>query len=142
MQKILTQYVIPLVLLVLGIVFLILGFNNVQQRKEYVTTTAVISRIDLREEVGTDGEIETTGDVYVDYTVNGKKYTNDLGEYSSSFTEGAEIEIYYNPKNPNEIFSASVIFPIIMFVLGGVFCLVGLVVVIKLIVLVVVLKRT
>ena len=77
----------------------------------------------------------------MEYTVNGKKYSNELGEYMVSFTEGATIEIYYNPQNPDEIFSASMVFPVVFIVAGGIMCLISVFFVIKFIVLLVMLRR-
>ncbi|MBQ7522805.1 MAG: DUF3592 domain-containing protein [Clostridia bacterium] len=138
-QKLFTQVIIPIIILVAGVVFLILGIGNVQKRNDYPTTTAVITKIETHEAINEDDSSDT--DVYVEYMVNGKKYSNELGEYVASFTEGATIEIYYNPQNPDEIFSASMVFPIVFIVAGGIMCLISVFFVIKFIVLLVMLRR-
>ena len=139
-QKLFVKVIIPVVLLVAGVLFLILGIGNVQKRNDYLTTNAVITKIEIHEDdVGEDGS--TDADVYVEYTVNGKKYSNELGEYMSSFTEGAAIEIYYNPQNPDEIFSASMFFPVVFIVVGGILSLISVFFVVKFIVLLVMLRR-
>jgi hypothetical protein len=39
----------------------------------------------------------------VEYTVDGQSYVSDLGQKKDDFTVGKEIDILYNPNNPEGI---------------------------------------
>ena len=53
-------------------------------------------------------------DVYVAYSVDGKEYNALSDTYSSSYFEGKEITIFYNPDNPAQIHGDSKLLGIIL----------------------------
>jgi len=64
------------------------------------TTAVIVSVTELPKEFENE---DTQYDVVVEYTVEGKKYTQKLDYYSPSFKEGGTVEIKYDPKDPSVI---------------------------------------
>ena len=50
-----------------------------------------------------DSNETDTWEVMVAYSVDGKDYVTDLGQKKDDFTVGKEIDILYNPNNPEGI---------------------------------------
>ncbi len=85
-------------------------------------TTAAISDIEIRK-YEQNGETKYEHSVYVTYEVGGVVYEHiSLGYYSSSMSQGDEVEVYYNPENPKEIKSKTGVNLLItmMYVMGGI----------------------
>lgn len=101
--------------LICGIVFLGVGIFFTVRNKNYVETTAVITDIQTRG-AGDDED----HDVYVSYNVDGQEYSALSDTYSSTYFEGKEISVFYNPDNPQEIHGDSKLLGIIMMAVGGV----------------------
>ncbi len=101
----------PLILIAATVIFTLLGIKGIKDRKAFTQTTATISSITCDDAVGDE---DSNYRVMVKYSVDGKEYESELGEYSSNMKEGKEIEIKYNPKNPNEIITAGS-FSVIMY---------------------------
>ena len=118
------RFFIPLgiVLIVFGAIMFIINKDN----QNYIKTEAVVSKTELVEEsyIDQNGDtVEATYKVYVKYTVDGKKYDEELGELSG-YKENQKITIYYNPEDPSKITQTkSLILPIV-FVIGGLISLV------------------
>lgn len=72
------------------------------ETKGFIKTTAVITRIESRR----NGK-HMHHDVYVEYDIDGKIYSGKCDTYSSSYREGREIPIYYDPNDPNRIHGES-----------------------------------
>ena len=53
--------------------------------------------------MATDPNETDTWEVMVEYTVDGQPYVSDLGQKKDDFTVGKEIDILYNPNNPEGI---------------------------------------
>jgi len=107
----------PLIALAAAVVFLIMGISGIRQHNSFAKTTGTITRIETIEAVSADENDDHV--VYVSYTVDGKDYESQLGEYSASMSEGKSIEIQYNTENPAEIISASYFGVIMYFVLSA-----------------------
>lgn len=106
--------------LVFGIIVLVLGiYMNFFKGKDYVETTATITKIE-EIDLGTDadGDPEYDHKVYVKYTVDGKEYSGESDFYQSSYNEGDEITIFYNPDDPSQITGDSKGFGIYVIVVG------------------------
>ncbi len=116
--------VMTLLFLAAGIFLIIMGFKNGRMQKTFIETTGVITRIERVERVGNDREYDYF--TYVKYTVDGKEYESELGEYSASFKEGAELKIKYDPNDPNTIIAAGATSRVIMFAMGIVGILISL----------------
>ena len=125
----LSALLMALVFFAAGVFLIVLGFQNSKQQKTFTETTAVITRIEREPRAGSDREYDYH--VFVKYTVGGKEYENELGEYSSSFKEGAAISIKYDPANPNNIIAAAGTFRTVMFIMGTVAIISSLVLALK-----------
>lgn len=106
--------VVGIIAIVLGILFLANPHDN------YKETTAVISEI---EEYYDTVDETYKHNTFIDYEVDGVKYTHvEFGAYDSSYVEGKEITIKYNPDNPSQIESGNrTVGGIIFLVLGVLF---------------------
>ena len=97
-----TESLILIIFAIIGTMFVIIGLTVFGTRNNYenkVDTKGTITEIySYRDSTG-DEEHE----VYVSYTVGGRRYKSKLNGYSSSFYEGKEIDIYYDKDNPNNI---------------------------------------
>ena len=83
----------------LGIIIIIVGVivkNTIYNYDNKIETTGIITEISYHRDIDDNREY----DVYVSYTVEGKKYETKLNGYSSNFYEGKEIKIYYDKDNP------------------------------------------
>ncbi len=102
--------------IIFGAVMLIINTKN----QNYIKIEATVT--DVREEQETnmdaDGTSTTTYNVTVNYTVDGKEYTGNLDNVSKQKV-GDKMDIYYNPKDPNQITQTkSLILPIVVIVAG------------------------
>ena len=109
------------------IIFSIIMFVVMHNNKNYIETSAIVSRIELSQKAYTeqDGEHhDATYNVYVKYTVDEKEYEEYFGEFSN-YKTGDKLTISYNPDDPTKISQpVSIIWPIAI-LLGGIAALVG-----------------
>ena len=120
------ENLIWIIFAIVGAIFVIIGLTVMKNKLNYenkVDTKGTITEIlSYRDSTG-DEEHE----VYVSYTVGGRRYRAKLNGYSSSFYEGKEIKIYYDKDNPSKIGVKSLdllflIFPgigLIFLIIGG-----------------------
>ena len=85
-----------------GLVFIITGIIGIRQDDTFLPTKAVIRSME-RTYVATDSNESDIWEVMVAYSVDGKDYVSDLGRKKDDFTVGKEIDILYNPNNPEGI---------------------------------------
>lgn len=85
-----------------GLAFIIAGVIGIRQDDTFLPTKAVIQSME-RTYVATDSNDTDTWEVMVEYTVDGQPYVSDLGQKKDDFTVGKEIDILYNPNNPEGI---------------------------------------
>ena len=108
--------------LVIGIVVTIIGaYNTFFAGKGYIETTAVIDHID-EIEIGLDENdvMQYDYEVYVNYNVDGKDYSEKTDYYAGNYKEGMEIKIFYNPDDPAQIHGDNGTFGIVMMIGGAV----------------------
>ena len=131
-----------IVFMVVGTIFLFVGISqilsgvfllkNSGDNEDYVEISAVIS--DIIVEQDSDGEYDH--EVYLTYTYDGVTYENKrFNMYDSSMYEGKEIDILCDPENPEKITSKfGLKLPaIILFIIGGLFTFVSIIVIIVMI---------
>ena len=76
---------------------------NQERMPFYKETTAIITEIDVDRYWDSEGTETTEYDVFVDYTVDGTKYTHrEYGSWDISMYEGKEITIYYDSRDPGK----------------------------------------
>ena len=85
-----------------GLAFIIAGVIGIRQDDTFLPTKAVIQSMERTYEA-TDSNETDTWEVMVAYSVDGKDYVTDLGQKKDDFTVGKEIDILYNPNNPEGI---------------------------------------
>ena len=113
------RFFIPagLILIIFGIVVFVISLNN----QNYVKIEATVTNVEDTQETNVDDDGTNTTTVYnatVNYTVGGKEYTQTLDNVSKCKI-GDKMDIYYNPKDPNQITqSKSLILPIVIIVVG------------------------
>lgn len=112
---------IPIILILAGILWLVLGFGTYRNHKEFSQTTAVIS--DIQEEYN-PARSEYDHRVFVQFTADGSSYEAELGAYASSYKVGKEVKISYNPADPTDIQPGG-IGQSLLFLAGGAALLVG-----------------
>ena len=123
-NPIIRRIVIPVCLIVMCGLFVFVGFRERGKKQNYVKTDAVIQRIESNFDAADDSTNHT---VFVSYSVDGKSYENELGEYKATFSEGQTVSIRYNPDNPNDITTDSM-FSVILLWAGAGICLLAAVV--------------
>ena len=113
------RFFIPagLILIIIGIVVFVISLNN----QNYVKIEATVTNVEETQETNVDDDGTNTTTVYnatVNYTVDGKEYTQTLDNVSKCKV-GDKMDIYYNPKDPNQITQTkSIILPIVIIVAG------------------------
>jgi len=85
-----------------GLAFIIAGVIGIRQDDTFLPTKAVIQSMERTYEAADANETDTW-EVMVAYSVDGKDYVSDLGQKKDDFTVGKEIDILYNPNNPEGI---------------------------------------
>lgn len=85
-----------------GLAFIIAGVIGICQDDTFLPTKAVIQSMERTYEAMDSNETDTW-EVMVAYSVDGKDYVTDLGQKKDDFTVGKEIDILYNPNNPEGI---------------------------------------
>ena len=85
-----------------GLTFIIAGVIGIRQDDTFLPTKAVIQSMERTYEAMDSNETDTW-EVMVAYSVDGKDYVTDLGQKKDDFTVGKEIDILYNPNNPEGI---------------------------------------
>ena len=85
-----------------GLAFIIAGVIGIRQDDTFLPTKAVIQSMERTYEAADANETDTW-EVMVAYSVDGKDYVTDLGQKKDDFTVGKEIDILYNPNNPEGI---------------------------------------
>ena len=85
-----------------GLAFIVAGVIGIHQDNTFLPTKGVIRSME-RTYVATDSNESDTWEVMVGYKVDGKDYVSDLGQKKDDFTVGKEINILYNPNNPEGI---------------------------------------
>ena len=91
-RRIIGRFGTPLFFLVVLIAFVVvLSVISSGHPKDWNETTGVIRKIETEVEYGPGNERNETNHVYVEYTVDGKKYDRELGVYMPSYKEGMEL---------------------------------------------------
>ena len=90
--------IIGMILMVVGTVICLKVFDY----SDKVETTAIIIDFESYQEYA-NGRTHTRHKTHITYDVDGSSYTNVVKMYSSSWSVGDEIEIYYDIDNPQNV---------------------------------------
>jgi hypothetical protein len=112
---------------VIGLIFMVVGAvvcSNVFSYGDKVGTTAIITDFETYQDYA-NGRMHTRHKTHITYDVEGHSYTNVVHMYSSSWNVGDEIEIYYDPVDPQNVGSKDTDFVFLVIPCLGVlfFCL-------------------
>ena len=120
------RFFIPagLILIIFGIVVFVITLNN----QNYIKIEATVVNVEETQETNVDNDgtniITTIYNATVNYIVDGKEYTQTLDNVSKCKV-GDKMDIYYNPKDPNQITQTkSLILPSVI-IFAGIASLVG-----------------
>ena len=120
------RFFIPagLILTIFGIIIFVITLNS----QNYIKVEATVINVEETQETNVDSDgtntITTVYNATVNYTVDGKTYTQTLDNVSKCKV-GDKMNIYYNPDNPNQITqSKNIILPIVI-IIGGLSFLTG-----------------
>ena len=100
----------------------IFAFKSVDRIKNFPETEAVVSKTELVQEAYTDadGDIhDATYKVFLKYTVEGKEYETEYGEFSN-YKVDQKVTVKYNPDDPSDISQPNGIILPILLLAGGV----------------------
>lgn len=118
---------------VIGTAFLVAGIAVLIIHNTFmdnaVQTEAEITLIES-ESYRRNGKTHTDHDVWVEYEIDGEVYEEELGYYNSGMNEGDKIDVYYDPDNPSDVSSGSKILELIFILIGGVFAVLGVILII------------
>ena len=108
-RRILSRFGTPIFFLVVLIAFIVaLSVISSGHPKDWNETTGVIRKIETEVEYDANNDRREINHVYVEYTVDGTKYDQELGVYMPSYTEGMELKILVDPANPRSITAADI----------------------------------
>ena len=114
------RFFVPLGIILIVFGCIMFGFKT----DNYLETTGRITSV--TETYSTDAENNTVTeyDLKVSYTVDGKAYEGELSNMNGSYSEGADIKLFYDPADPAKITNSKLgnLFPII-FIAAGVLAL-------------------
>ena len=126
MQRIFNRFIVPLILIIGGLVFIFLGFTSLKEVNSFAKVEAVVSRVDVEETVDEEGTITTNETVYVKYTVDGKEYDELLQFAKSGCKVGDKLTVLYNQKNPSYVSGATKTMAFVYLGAGALVAVIGL----------------
>lgn len=118
------KILVPVILLIGGIIFLVLGINALKAVNSFTEISAVVSRVDIQRSADPDESDTVT--TYVRYKVDGKEYNEILQFAGGDYTEGETVKVLCDPDNPSYVTGATMTSSIIYIVIGAVMALIGL----------------
>ena len=113
---------------IVGALIILGGFVVQQEITDYLktaqTTTAEITDIDVYRD--SDGDYNYN--VFVEFDIANNKYSGRLNEYSSNMYIGKEVDIFYDPQNPNDFKGSGLkYFGVFVSGFGTLFFLIGII---------------
>ena len=129
MNNILKKFVLPLFALVIGIVFVVMGFVDIKQSKSFPEIDVTVTRVEKEISYDADNTMTEETTVYVSYTVDGEEYEEIiLNNASGSLKEGDKLTVHYNPEKPEYVTAATTTSAIVKIALGAVAALAGVII--------------
>ena len=118
-----------LVLAAIGVLLIIVGIKNTKSpTADYIETMATVTDVAIESVKDNNGLTREQQVVYVDYEVDGVKFTHKTYTKSGTYKQGDEVTVLYNPENPSEYVSeprqgygAFIIALGVIFIIGGAF---------------------
>lgn len=120
-----TTNLIGILFFIIGLIFVIFGtisaISNANFKNHAKTTEAEIIEINYQRRKS--GNSRHT--VIVKYNIANTEYVTQLNEFNSKMYVGKKINIYYDPNDPGNIKTDSILVYVICIPIGGIFTIVG-----------------
>ena len=94
---------LPKLFIILGIFFIIFGCRALYEHLTFESAKGVIQDVKESEVINLEDKDTYNYEITINYTVDGKDYTAILYSYDDNYTVGQEIDIFYDPDEPNTI---------------------------------------
>ena len=101
------KFAFPVLALIIGIVFIVIGIGNLSAVRNYPQIEARVTAINRTP----SSDPESTADhitVYVAYELSGQKFNEVLQDPPAKVSEGDVITVRYNPDKPDYVTGATV----------------------------------
>ena len=115
-----------IILIAGGVIFIVFGATSVKELRDFKQVSAVVSHIEREWTPNGDGTDTEEIKIFVTYTVDGQEYTEELQNTKTTYKQGDEITVLYNPADPTVVSGATKTMTIIQFAIGGVLILAGI----------------
>ena len=121
----------PIVFLVIGLLLLLTSYSDYNNYKMATEVTGIVTKCQYDSWYDSDDMPQSGYDIYIDYTYNGKNYSNIYWKsISSSIKLGKEVSFKIHPDNPDKPFSDN---PFMTIIFGAIFTIFGFIMSIKII---------
>ena len=119
-------FLIGFIFVVFSLLFGYINYNEANKRKDYIVTVGYV--IDYYDKWDSSNREYTWAEI-VEYTVDGKVYEVTSSTYSTNpLLYGSRVNVYYNPANPKVAVVNHQSNTIIIYLVCGILCAAGLVV--------------
>ena len=126
MSNQLKKLIAVIILLAGGAIFIVFGATSVKELRDFKQIPAVVSHIEREWTPNGDGTDTEEITIFVTYTVDGQEYTEELQNTKTTYKQGDQITVLYNPADPTVVSGATKTMTIIQFAIGGVLILAGI----------------
>lgn len=100
--------IFAVVFIAAGAVLVFLGIKNNSEIKKFPEVSVTVLAVEVTYEDDTDGGQTRTEKVYVEYTIDGKEYTDILlNSAPSNLSKGDVVTAHYNPEKPEYVTGAT-----------------------------------
>ena len=123
-MKHLKKYLFPAAALVIGIIFIIIGFGNLSAVRNYPQIEARVTAINRSPSADPESTAENIT-VYVEYELSGQKFNEILQDPPAKVSEGDLLTVRYNPDTPDYVTGATVNSGVICIAFGAVAVIAG-----------------
>lgn len=121
----------PIVFIAIGLLLLLTSYSDYNNYKMATDVTGIVTKCQYDTWYDTDDMPHSGYDIYIDYTYNGKSYSNVyLKSESTSIKLGKEISFKIHPDNPDKPFSSN---PFTTIIIGAVVTIIGFIMSIEII---------
>ena len=114
---------------IVGLCMLVGGLFWLVNERDFLERAEIIDAEITRIYTSVDSDGDRSHSVYVEYVYRGVSYSERLSEYSSSMTEGKEIQLYIDPENPTRIRYTNMAYfgPVFLMSMGVLFLTMGVI---------------
>lgn len=116
---------IGIIFSIIGTVFLVTGIAVLIGHNSFINNAVQTEAEIVRIKTDIISETNVKHCVYVEFYADGELIEGKLNEYNSGMHEGDKIKICYDPDNPSDFRTDSMILELIFILIGGVFAVLG-----------------